>query len=235
VIIEPITGIAAVDWLLAIMDSWGYLIVLGMTTAENVFIVGSFTPGETAVLAGGFMASRGSIDAWGVWSLATVGSVLGSNISYWLGRRGGRDALLRYGHRFHISEKRIAGAEEYFSLHGSKTVFIARWAAGVKNFVPMIAGVARMSLFWFEVYSLLSAALYATMMVLLGYFFGQNFEALLDWLARAGWGGLALIAILIVLSVWNRRRRRAKLVALAENAENAETETHSESSADRPR
>jgi membrane protein DedA with SNARE-associated domain len=111
---EPVTGIAFIDWFLGLLDVAGYPIVFGFTVFENLFVIGGITPGETIVVAAAFLSTPqyGSLQWPLVWLASVVGTVLGSNISYFLGRRGGRDALLRYGSRFHISEKRIADAEE---------------------------------------------------------------------------------------------------------------------------
>jgi len=201
-----ITGIPLLDWFFGLLEAYGYLIVFLATILENTFIVGSVVPGETIVLAAGFVASTGALNPVGVWFASLIGTVVGSNISYMLGLRGGRAALERYGHRFFISEKRLLAAEEYFAVHGSKTVLFARFAAGVKNFVPMLAGVSRMPAFWFELYTILGAAIYTTVMVALGFFFGDNFQLLLTWVKRAGTIGLVVLAVVIVAALWGRRR-----------------------------
>jgi len=222
---EPVTGIAIVDWFLRFLDTWGYLIVFGFTVSENIFVLGSFTPGETVVMAAAFVASMGELNVVGVWFASVIGTIVGSNLSYALGRKGGREMLMRFGDRFHISDDRITAAEEYFFKHGSKTVFLARFAAGVKNFVPMIAGVSHMGLFWFELYTLLGAITYTTIGVLIGYFIGENFEQAAAILGNVGFVGLALfVAVIVVLLLGRRRYIRSQtqeLVAeeLAEEAE----------------
>lgn len=227
---DPVTGIAIVDWFLALLGTWGYLIVFGFTISENVFILGSFTPGETVVMAAAFVASRGDLNLAGVWIASVIGTMVGTNLSYMLGRKGGRSAITYWGDRFHISLMRIEAAEEYFYKHGSKTVFLARFAAGVKNFVPMIAGASHMGLFWFELFSLLGAFAYTTLMVAIGYFLGSNFDLALKIASQIGIVGTLLFVALIVLALVGRRRyinaRDARLIAeeAAEAAEEAGAE-----------
>ena len=222
---EPVTGIAIVDWFLRLLDTWGYLIVFGFTVSENIFVLGSFTPGETVVMAAAFVASMGELNVIGVWFASVIGTVVGSNISYALGRKGGRDLLMRFGDRFRISDDRIAAAEEYFFRHGSKTVFLARFGAGVKNFVPMIAGVSHMGLFWFELYTVLGAITYTTVGVLIGYFIGENFDRAAAILSNIGIVGTVLFIGVVVLLLVGRRRyinaRTEELVSeeLAQEAE----------------
>ncbi len=218
---DPITGIAILDWLLGFLDTAGYRLVFGITVVENIFVVGSFTPGETVVLAAAFLSTPqfGTLSWPFVWLSSVSGTVIGSNISYYLGRKGGREALFRYGHRFRISERRIAEAEAYFDRYGSKTVLIARFTAGFKNFVPMIAGASKMKLPWFEAYTFLGAALYTSIIVAIGYFIGENFDEALRAVSRVTNVGLALAAaaVVVVVFAWRRARRRWA----AEDAEEA--------------
>jgi membrane protein DedA with SNARE-associated domain len=209
---EPVTGIAIIDWFLGLLDVAGYPIVFGFTVFENLFVIGGITPGETIVVAAAFLSTPqyGSLSWPLVWISSVAGTVLGSNISYFLGRKGGRDALLRYGHRFRISAKRIADAEEYFRVHGSKTVLVGRFTAGFKNFTPMIAGVSRMKLPWFELYTVLGAMLYTTVMVLIGYFVGENFERALAFAAGLGYVGVAVVAVVVIVLIVARRRVKTR-------------------------
>ncbi len=213
---DPITGIEIVDRLFALLETHGYLVVFAATVLENLFVVGSFTPGETFVAAGGFVSSRGQLEPFGVWLSAVAGSFVGSSISYYLGFRGGRELVERWGHIFHISEKRILGAERYFEEHGSKTVLIARFVAGFKNFVPVLAGISRMRLAVFEAYVLIGAAIYAAVMVTVGYVFGDNLDKVLGLLESLGYAGLALIAALVV--AWFLVRRKMQKAVIDDDA-----------------
>jgi undecaprenyl-diphosphatase len=218
---EPVTGIAIVDWVLGLLDVAGYPIVFGITVFENLFVIGGMTPGETIVVAAAFLSTPeyGSLQWPLVWLSSVLGTVLGSNISYFIGRKGGREALLRYGGRFHISEKRIADSEAYFLAHGSKTVIVGRFTAGFKNFTPMIAGVSRMKVAWFELYTVLGAMLYSAAMVLIGYFLGENFERALAFAAGLGYAGMALVVTVVVVLLVARRRVKKRRMIEKESGE----------------
>src|SRR5512135_2198324 len=93
----------AVDWSLAALAVYGLVIVLAATALENVFIVGSFVPGDIITAAAAFTASTPQgehLSIWGLLAVATVGSLIGMNVSYFIGRRGGRDLIARVGPRF---------------------------------------------------------------------------------------------------------------------------------------
>lgn len=221
----PQTGFAPLDWFLAALDGWGYLIVAGFTIFENLFIIGSATPGETVVMAAGFLSGQGTLNMWFVAASSVFGTVIGSNLSYLFGRRGGREALFRWGTRF-FDEDDIKAAEEYFEQHGSKTVLVSRFAAGFKNWVPALAGVTRMNLAVFELWTLAGALLYTTLMVTLGRIFADNFDKALRVARNLSWVGLGLLLVMVAFLVWGRRRfiqrRIDRLAAKAEADDLAE-------------
>ena len=215
----PQTGFAPLDWFLAALDTWGHLIVIGFTISENLFVIGSFTPGETVVMAAGFVSEAGGLNPWLVGVSSLVGTLTGSNLSYWFGRRGGRDALLRWGGKF-FDEERITAAEEYFELHGNKTVLVSRFAAGFKNFVPVIAGASRMRLWIFELYTFIGALFYTTLMIMLGRIFAENFDRALEIARNLTWFGFFVLVAMIAFLLWGRHKLVARKVdRLAEAAE----------------
>ncbi len=215
----PQTGFAPLDWFLAALNAWGYLITVAFTISENIFIVGSFTPGETVVMAAGFFTVRGSLNPWIVAACSLLGTMTGSNLSYLYGRHGGRKALLKWGSKI-FDEDRIRAAEEYFENHGDKTVLVSRFAAGFKNFVPVIAGASHMRLWKFELYTFLGASIYTTLMIVLGRIFADNFDVARKIATNLTWAGFGVLLAMIVFLIWGRHklisRRVEKLVEEAD-------------------
>ncbi len=221
----PQTGFAPLDWFLQALDAWGYPIVFLFTVVENLFVIGSATPGETVVMAAGFVSETGGLNPWLVGAASIIGTLTGSNLSYWFGRRGGRAAVIKWGGRF-VGDEQITAAEEYFERHGNKTVLVSRFAAGFKNFVPVIAGVSRMRLWIFEVYTFLGAVIYTTFMVMLGRIFSEEFDRALAIARNITWFGLALLIVMVGVLLWGRKKFIARRVGrLAELARLDEAET----------
>ncbi len=215
----PQTGIPLLDWVLSFLDAWGYPIVVAATLLENLFVIGSFTPGETIVMAAAFVTVKGHLDVRLVWLCSVIGTTIGSNASYLFGRKGGRRALERFGGKV-FDEERILAAETYFTKHGPRTVLIARFAAVFKNFVPVIAGASKMPVWLFELYTVIGAILYTTLMVTLGRVFAANFDRALSIAKGITWFGFALLVGVIGAAIVARRRfRRQRLERLAEEAE----------------
>lgn len=213
------------EWALAGLAVYGYPIVFVATTLENVFVLGSFLPGDLITAAAAVAAATESdahLSLWALLVVATAGSLLGANVSYVIGLRGGRELIERVGPRFGIDTKAIEAAEEYFAAHGAETVFLARYVAFIKNIVPALAGASRMSLFWFELYSILSALVYASVLVGVGWFLGENFRVGLKFFGAFSWLALVLV-VGAGATLWYGKRRRDKRI-VATNAEAFEEE-----------
>jgi len=211
----------ALEWALAALGTWGYLIVLVATILENVFIIGSFTPGDVLTAAAAFTATTPQgqgLSPWVLFGLATLGSFVGSNISYWVGRAGGRGLIERSGPRFGVKVETIEAGEEYFERHGSPTIVFARFVAIMKNLAPALAGASKMNAFWFEVYTLVGSAMYAGILVAIGWFLGANFRAGLKYLGAFGWV-VFVVAVVAAIVLWRRKRARDRRVMAEEAAE----------------
>jgi membrane-associated protein len=212
-----------VEWALSALGTWGYLIVFVATVLENLFIVGSFTPGDVLTAAAAFTAATAQgqgLNPLVIFAIATLGTFIGTNISYFIGRRGGRDLIERVGPRFGVKVEAIEAGEEYFERHGSQTIIIARFVAVMKNLAPALAGASRMNLFWFEVYSFVGSVGYAAILVGIGWFLGSNFRQGLAYLGAFSWLVLAIIFVGgIVLWIGKRRHDRKMLSAGAADFE----------------
>lgn len=211
----------ALQWALAALGTWGYLIVLVATIMENVFILGSFTPGDILTASAAFTATTpegAGLNPLVLFALATIGSFIGGNISYWVGRLGGRGLIERSGPRFGIKVESIEAGEEYFERHGSPTIVFARFVAVMKNMAPALAGASRMDVFWFEVYNFVGSAGYAAILVAIGWFLGANFRAGLKYLGAFGWV-VFVVAIALLIVAWRAKRGRDARIVSEEAAE----------------
>ncbi|MFL5244310.1 MAG: DedA family protein [Gemmataceae bacterium] len=192
------------------LAQYGYPILFCGVMLENAGIP---VPGETAVLAAGFLASPAGDEIFNlafVIPIAFIAAVVGDNIGFCLGHRFARPWLLR-GQRFlFLTPRMLEIAERYFDRYGLWTIFFARFITGLRVVGAMAAGTAGMSWPRFLVANALGALLWALVMSLLGYFFGHSWRLLHTWL---GWGGWVLLAILLfggVFYYWYRIRRPKK-------------------------
>jgi undecaprenyl-diphosphatase len=143
-----------------------------------------------------------------VIATGALAAILGDNIGYIIGHRGGRALLLKYGHRFFVTPKTVEKAERFFERHGPKAVFLARFVTGLQTVGALLAGASRMHWRTFFVWNLLGALAWATCYAVLGYLFGASWQMLERWVGHAG---LVLAAILAIGVGVLMLRRRASI------------------------
>jgi membrane protein DedA with SNARE-associated domain/membrane-associated phospholipid phosphatase len=177
------------------LGAWTYLLVGFFAFAETGAFVGLVVPGETVMLLGGAVAGQGAIDIYVLIAIAWFSAWLGDTTSFFLGRRLGREFVMKHGPRFGISYERFEKVEDYFGRHGGKTIFIGRWISLVRAFAPFIAGSSGMGYRAFVPYSILGTGLWASLHILVGYFFSRSIETAGHYAAR----GAFLLATLIVI------------------------------------
>ncbi len=178
------------------LGAWTYLIVGVFAFAETGAFVGLVVPGETVMLLGGAVAGQGAIDIYVLIGIAWFSAWLGDTTSFFIGRRLGRDFVLKNGPRVGISHERFERVEDYFDRHGGKTIFIGRFISLVRAFAPFIAGSSGMRYRAFVPYSILGTGLWATAHILVGYFFSRSIETAAKY---AGKGAFLLATGIVVI------------------------------------
>jgi membrane protein DedA with SNARE-associated domain len=189
---------------------YGYLLVFFGVMLENSAMLGVIIPGETILIIAAFYAAQNSLNIYWVVALAFVGAVIGDNIGFWIGRKGGRRFLLKYGKYFFVKRQRLRAVEKYFETHGGKTIFIARFTAFLRALGAITAGSVKMPYKEFFTYNVLGAAAWSVVICLLGYFLGGNWKLIEKILRNMGLAALVLIVLVIGVAIYVRRRREKK-------------------------
>jgi membrane protein DedA with SNARE-associated domain/membrane-associated phospholipid phosphatase len=182
------------------LGPYTYILVGVMAFLETGAFVGLIAPGETVVIVGGFVAGQGHIDIVILIGLVWVCAVAGDSASFLLGRRLGRDFLIRHGRRVHITEERLAQVEGFLAKHGGPTILIGRFLGLVRALAPFVAGASRMRFSRFFPYDVVAAGVWATVFSLLGYIFWRSFDTVVT-VAKRGVFGFAVTVGLIVAGV----------------------------------
>ena len=144
------------------LGAWTYLLVGVFAFAETGAFVGLLVPGETVMILGGAIAGQGATDIYLLIAIAWVCAFVGDSTSFFIGRRLGRDFLMRHGPRFGIGQERLEQVDDYFERHGGKTIFIGRFVGFVRAFAPFIAGSSGMRYRGFVPYSILGTGLWVS-------------------------------------------------------------------------
>ncbi len=160
-------------------------------------------PGETMLLLASFYAATsGRLSLPGVIACAALGAILGDNLGYYIGRTGGRKFIERFGRYLFLKTEHLDKAEAFFSKHGAKTVFFARFVTLLRVWAAFLAGVNRMNWRTFMFYNAAGGIVWATLIGTLGYLGGRYFHDHFDQVAHLahiiGWTGLAVALLTLI-------------------------------------
>jgi membrane protein DedA with SNARE-associated domain/membrane-associated phospholipid phosphatase len=191
------------------LGAWTYALVGLFAFAETGAFVGLLVPGETVMILGGAVAGQGATDLYLTIALAWVAAVAGDSTSFVIGRRLGREFLLRHGPRFGLDHDRLHQVEDFFARHGGKTIFLGRFVGFVRAFAPFIAGSSGMRFRQFFPYSVLGCGLWVASAVVVGYLFSRSIDTAINY---AGKGALLLGTLIVVVvgTVWLTRFLRVE-------------------------
>jgi membrane protein DedA with SNARE-associated domain len=171
---------------------YAYWAVFLLALSEAIPIVGTVVPGSTLVLAISALAAKADINAWLLLVAAIGGCIAGDGFSFWLGQHYHQE-ILRYWplNRF---PRFIARSESFFNRYGAASVFLARFTAVVRAFVPLIAGILRMPAGQFYAANILSAVIWAPAHVFPGLLFGIL-------VSLAGYGAQEIVVFVIAAMI----------------------------------
>jgi membrane protein DedA with SNARE-associated domain len=187
----------------AIVDALGY-----PAAGLGIFIESSGIPfpGEVLLLAAAAWAAARHHSIFLVILFGFLGATAGADVGYILGFKGGRPFVERFGSIFRIRPEHIARSELFFARHGDKAVLAARFVLGLRTWGSMLAGMARMPFWRFQLFSALGGLAWATVVGLAGYLLGSNLPLLETIIRDIGLGGLALVVLLAVVLILAARR-----------------------------
>jgi membrane protein DedA with SNARE-associated domain len=164
-------------------------------------------PGEALLLAAAAWAAARHYSIVLVILFGFLGATAGADIGYYLGYKGGRPFVERFGSIFRIRPEHIARSELFFARHGDRAVLLARFVLGLRTWGSMLAGMSRMPFWRFQLFSAIGGLAWAAIVGIAGYLLGSNLALLEAIIRDIGLGGLIVIAVVAVILVVAGRRR----------------------------
>lgn len=168
--IEKIITVVAV-WIMTVISTMGYGGVVLLMAIESACIP---LPSEIIMPFAGYLVYKGEMVLWAVALAGAIGCVLGSIPAYYVGLYGGRPLADKYGKYVLISKRDLDMADRWFAQHGEIIIFIARLLPAVRTFIAFPAGVARMNLTKFTVYTFIGSFIWCWLLALAGMKFGEH-------------------------------------------------------------
>ncbi len=182
----------ALEWLVHFIEMLGYPGVFIMSALESTFLP---IPSEATLIPAGYLIHQGVWNGPLVFLLAVAGTITGSLANYAIAYYCGRYVLVRYGKWFFMSEEKLLKMESYFVSHGSASIFLGRLVLGVRHFISFPAGLARMDLKKFCLYTGLGGGLWTMILLVLGYLIGDNKDLVMEYLTEVKIGFVVLVVV----------------------------------------
>lgn len=168
-------------------------------------------PSELIMPLAGFLAFQHTLSLWGAGLAGAVGCVLGSLVAYGIGATGGRPALLRYGRYVLISPHDADRANTFFARYGAPVIFLTRLMPIVRTFISLPAGIARMPLGPFVVYTFLGSLPWCLALAFAGYVLGAHWQDVGGVLRRFDLLIVVALVALLAVFVYRHARRPASI------------------------
>ncbi|MFJ4255275.1 DedA family protein [Microbacterium sp. NPDC090003] len=198
-----------VGWVLSLIESLGEVGV-GIAILIETFVPP--IPSEAILPVAGFLAYEGRMSAWGAWAAATLGVLLGALIWYAIGAAVGRDRTRRIVGRIPLLDHDdFDKAEAFFARWGGGAVLFGRCVPLVRSFISIPAGIERMPLWKFTLYTLIGSGVWNAIWIGLGFAFGPAIKPVLEeWSGLISNVAVGAIALLVLAFIVLRIRRRLR-------------------------
>jgi membrane protein DedA with SNARE-associated domain len=208
-ILSQIFGVIG-NFALTTISTLGYAGVFFLMMLESMVVP---VPSELVMPFAGFLIAQGTFNFLLVLVASTLGSITGSLIFYYIGKTGGHALVERYGKYVLVDSQDILKTEQWFKRRGELTVFLARLIPVVRHLISLIAGIGKMNVKKFTVYTILGATLWNGILAYLGLLLGQHWETVSQYLEELDIVIVVLIIIGCVYVAYRHLKRRKKILA----------------------
>ena len=203
------------EFILSMMNQFGYLGVFLLIAIENIFPP---IPSEVILLFGGFMTTYTKLNIIGMVIAATLGSVLGAIVLYYIGKIFNKEKLKKIlsgkiGKILRLKNSDIDKADHWFDTKGNKTVFFCRFIPIVRSLISIPAGMSEMPITKFLVYTTVGSAIWNIVLVALGATVGENWKSILSIFDTYSHIALIVLIVIFVVGVfifYKNRRKHTK-------------------------
>ncbi|PIP29664.1 alkaline phosphatase [Candidatus Kuenenbacteria bacterium CG23_combo_of_CG06-09_8_20_14_all_36_9] len=198
-----------VQLVINIIATTGYAGVFLLMLLESC---GVPAPSEAIMPFAGFLVAAHQFSFWLTVLIGALGNLAGSLLAYFIGLKGGRPLVEKYGRYILISKHDLDKADLWFQKRGELTVFIGRLLPVVRTYISFPAGIAKMNLKKFSLYTFIGAFIWSALFCYLGVKLGANWEIIRTKLHNFDLAILALVIIVIVWFFYRHWKKRNKII-----------------------
>ncbi len=190
------------------LNQFGYLAVFAVVLIEDF---GVPLPGETILILGAVYAGTGRLNVFLVGMLGFLGALIGDNIGFAIGHFGGRALVERFGRYVFLTPARVDEATRFFERRGAWIIVVARFIEGLRQANGIIAGTTGMHWARFLIFNAIGAAVWVAVWTTVGYFSGNNIDAIYNTITRyAAYVGIAIGVLLVAYIARRVLRARSR-------------------------
>jgi membrane protein DedA with SNARE-associated domain len=200
-----------INWLIETVSRLGYPGIIVLMAIESSLLP---LPSELVMPPAGYLAAKGRMDPFLAVAAGTLGSILGAIANYYLAVWIGEPVLRRFGKYVLISNKSLDKTEAYFARHGEISTFVGRLLPVIRHLISIPAGLARMKLGKFALFTGLGAGIWCAVLTYIGWFVGTHETELKETAYQAMAHQVlikyilpAVVILVVGYLIWNRRRK----------------------------
>jgi len=195
---------------LSTISTFGYGGIFFLMMLESmVFPV----PSELVMPFAGFLIEKGSFTFLFVIVASTLGSIVGSLIFYYIGKTGGHSFVETYGKYVLIDHEDVKKTEEWFNKRGELTIFFGRLIPVVRHLISLIAGIGKMNVKKFTLYTVIGAGLWNTILAYLGFILGQHWNEVNQYSDQISIVIVVLLIVLVLYFAYRHIKKKKKIPA----------------------
>ncbi|EAI7262794.1 DedA family protein [Campylobacter lari] len=194
-----------IDFLLTLAKDWGYWGIIFLMFVESSFFP---FPSEVVMIPAGYLAHQNELNFWLCLFCGTFGALLGALLNYYLCYFLGREVLLKICKYFGVNEAKFAQFEAFFNKHGEISTFSGRLIPGLRQYISLPAGLARMNLKKFIFYTSLGAGIWCLILLILGYILGKNEDLIKEYLHFVIIACIVFAAMIVAIYIYIQKKKK---------------------------
>ncbi len=160
-----------IDFIISLVSEWGYIGIFLMMFLESSFVP---FPSEVAMIPAGYLVYKGEMNFIIAFLSGVLGSIAGAIFNYYLCCFFGREFIKKYGNFIGVTNEKFIKFQAFFDKYGEISIFNSRLIPGIRQYISLPAGLAKMNINKFIFYTALGSALWILVLMCLGYFIGEN-------------------------------------------------------------
>ncbi|TSC94438.1 MAG: hypothetical protein Athens101428_295 [Candidatus Berkelbacteria bacterium Athens1014_28] len=184
------------DFVTSVISHLGYFGIFFLMALESACIP---IPSEIIMPFSGFLVATGEMNFWFVVIAGSLGNIAGSLLAFWVGYRGGRPLVEKYGKYILLSTHDVESADKFFSRYGQSTVFFSRLLPAIRTFISLPAGISKMDVKKFILYSTIGVIPFSILLTSAGVKLKDNWSALEPYFHKFN---LLIVGLLVLAVIW---------------------------------